>query len=165
MQVQQLQVVFEAIQDRLLLRVSTKTQEEIRVHITRRFLRELWPAMTAMLFGHLGSHPAAPASGEPASAGNFEHPYQNDNPILPLGSNPLLPAEAKLEPAGAGVCKLTLREPRERSFSVNLNADLLQALCSMLRATSRTAGWDLDLDYGVPPGAAVASAGGKTRLH
>ncbi|MBS1191971.1 MAG: hypothetical protein H6R10_3763 [Rhodocyclaceae bacterium] len=162
MQIKQLQVVFEILQDRLLLRVSTTTQEEVRVFITRRFLRELWPALTRMLFGHLA---AQATEGGGKSGATFEQPYQNENPTLPLGSAPLLPAEAFMEPAGEGLCKLTIRELKERSFTLDLNAQLLHALCSMLRATSQTAGWDLNLDYGTPAAASGPTLSAKNLLH
>ena len=56
-----------------------------------------------------------------------------------------------------------MREARERSFKLSLNAELLQALCAMLRAANEHAGWDLSLDY-TPP-AAMASAPANSLLH
>jgi len=166
MQIHQLQVANDSVQDRLLLRIGTGSNEEIRVHITRRFLRELWPGLAAMLAGHLQARPVLnkpdAASDQTAPAG-FDQPFRTDNPIYPLGSKPLLASEAVLEPAGDGVARLTLREGRERSFNLQLNAELLQALCAMLRATSEQAKWDLPLDYGPP--AAIAPAAAKTLLH
>lgn len=165
MQISQIQASADAIQDRLLLRIATSTREEIRVFVTRRFLKEMWPHLVAMLFDHLGGNaPTAGAgNGEP---GSFSEPYRNDNPTLPLGATPLLPGEAKLEAAGPGQCKLTFREPKERSFTLALNADLLQALCAMLRAAAEQAQWDLDLAYGTPtPVAAEVATPGKKLLH
>ena len=66
----------------------------------------------------------------------------------------MLAAEATLEAAGEGLWRLILREMRERGVTLNLNGELLQALCSMLRATAGQAAWDLTLDYA---GAAPAS--------
>ena len=165
MQISQIQAAADAIQDRLLLRIATNTHEEIRVFVTRRFLRELWPHLVTMLFDHLGANAPAAAAAE-ASPGSFSEPYRNDNPTLPLGATPLLPGEAKLEPAGPGQCKLTFREPQERSITLALNADLLQALCAMLRAAAAQAQWDLDLPYGSPaPVVAEVAATAKKRLH
>jgi len=158
MQVHQIQVSNDSQQDRLILRIGTGTNEEIRVYFTRRFLRELWPALTATLAGHLQARPLAgqAAAGEAAVTGGFDQPFRADNPIYPLGSNPLLATEAQLEPTGDGQACLTLREGRERSFKLNLNAELLQALCAMLRAASEQAAWDLALDYGKPGASAPA---------
>ncbi|HMV21495.1 MAG TPA: hypothetical protein PKL28_04745 [Rhodocyclaceae bacterium] len=161
MKIRQIQAAADPVQDRLLLRIATDTREEIRVFLTRRFLRELWPLLMALLLDHLKPVPGNVSGEEP---GSFGEPYRNEDPVLPLGSTPLLPSEAKLEPAGPGRCKITLREPRERSFTLALDAHRLQALCAMLRAGADTAGWDLDLSYGSPRPTQDAGAG-KTLLH
>ncbi len=41
MQIRQIQVARDALQDRLTLRISSQADEEFRVWLTRRFLREL----------------------------------------------------------------------------------------------------------------------------
>lgn len=152
MQIQQLQVSAEPLEDRLLLRIASTTQEEVRVFFTRRFLRELWPGLMGMLFGHLAA-PAVETSATASSFGDspsFDQPYQNDDPVFPLGMNPLLLAEISLTPAGPGLCAVTLREHKQRSINIHLTTELFQALCSMLRAASEQAGWDLALEYTAP---------------
>lgn len=149
MQIRQLQVAHDAVQDRLLLRIATQSREEIRVFLTRRFLRELWPA-------------------SPGESGNatFSEPFAEDNPTYPLGSAPLLASEATIDPLADGGCKLTLREGRERSINLNLTPDLLQALCAMLRATAGKAGWDLPLAYDQPaPPVPAPDTPAKKLLH
>ena len=61
MSIHQLQIAFDAVQDRLVLRVATTANEEIRAHLTRRFVREIWPHLMRVLNGHLGG--AMPSSG------------------------------------------------------------------------------------------------------
>ena len=96
----------------------------------------------------------------------FEKPFRDDNPSYPLGSTPLLTSEATLEAAGDGLARLVLREGRERSFNFNLNADLLQALCAMLRAASEQAQWEIKLDYDKARiVSTTSSAPGKALLH
>ena len=166
MNIRQIQVANDSVQDRLVLRIGTQGNEEIRIFITRRFLRELWPHLTAMLAGHLGAQPLPVAAGEAGAGGaaaTFSEPFRDDNSTYPLGANPLLASEATLEAAGEGVCRLLLREGRERSFSLNLNSDLLQALCAMLRAASKQAAWNLELGY-AQSAVAGAQPGGKL-LH
>ena len=168
MQITQLQVANDSVQDRLILRIATQANEEIRVFFTRRFLRELWPHLATMLSGHLAQRPtviieADSASPQPPS---FEKPFRDDNPSYPLGSTPLLASEATLEAAGDGLARLVLREGRERSFNFNLNADLLQALCAMLRAASEQAQWEMKLDYDMARITSTTSnAPGKALLH
>lgn len=168
MQVSQLQVATDNVQDRLVLRVATKVNEEYRIFFTRRFLRELWPYLTTMLAGHLGQRPAlSPQPDAPSNAATtFEQPFRDDNPNYPLGSSPLLISQATLEPAGEGLARLTLREGRERSFELSLSADMLQALCAMLRAASEQAQWEITLDYqGTNEPKAINHTSGKPLLH
>lgn len=171
MQLRQIQVTHDVVQDRLVLRVATQADEEFRIFLTRRFLRELWPHLCAMLAGHLKS--AAPAPAQSAATGtatSFDQPFRDDNATYPLGLQPLLASEAKLEPAGDGCANLLFREGRERRCNIVVNADLMQALCAMLRACSEKAGWNLGLDYGGPAAGNAAAAptpapGAKTLLH
>jgi len=160
MPVRQIQVANDSVQDRLVLRIGTSNNEEIRVFFTRRFLRDIWPHMAAMLTGHLAATNFVPSEEDestdestndsPAEIASFDLAFQDDNPTFPLGAKPLLATEAILEANGDGAASLTLREARERSFKLSLNAELLQALCSMLRAANEHAEWDLALDY-TPP--------------
>jgi hypothetical protein len=43
MELAQLQIVYDALQDRLLMRVNTTAGHEVRVWLTRRLLLDLWP--------------------------------------------------------------------------------------------------------------------------
>lgn len=168
MQISQLQVATDNVQDRLLLRVATPDNEEYRIFFTRRFLRELWPHFTTMLTGHLGQRPALTPEPDAATASphTFEQQFRDNNPSYPLGSKPLLASEATLEPSGDGLARLILREGRERSFELNLSAEMLQALCAMLRAASEQAHWEIALEYQGAPGPMIIShAPGKPLLH
>ena len=169
MQGRQRQVVHDSVQDRLVLRIATQANEEIRVFLTRRYLREIWPHLAAMLAGRPGAVPPQMAAAEACRDAadpdaTFAQPFREDNPVYPLGNNPLLATEATFEAAENGGCRLTLRERRERCVALNLDAGLLQALCSMLRAGAGKGGWDLALDYS-PATVPMPAPGGKTLLH
>lgn len=170
MQIRQIQIAQDAVQDRLILRVSTTDNEEFRVWLTRRFLRELWPLLSRMLSGHLSPDNEADDEFEDDEDGEetnvrrtdgvdqegetplfFSPTFHEDNPAYPLGAAPILASEAVLEAVSAGIAKLSLREGRERSFHLDLNTDLLQSLCGMLNAGAERAGWDLALDFQQPP--------------
>lgn len=192
MAVRQIQVTNDSVQDRLILRIGTSNNEEIRVFLTRRFLRDIWPHMAAMLTGHLAATSfvpsgeaadqaldqsgtesgidaelAAPAGTTPdTESTRFDQAFVDDNPTYPLGATPLLATEAVLEASGDGSASLTLREARERSFKLSLNVELLQALCAMLRAANEHAEWNLALDYSPPAKTASAlTAPANSLLH
>lgn len=146
MQIRQLQIASDHLQDRLVLRVATQANEEYRIWLTRRFLRELWPHLAALL-GKLTTPAPAMAETEVGEQASFEQPFNDDNATYPLGSSPLLTSEIKFDTLSDGNFSLTFREGRERSFQLGLTPDLLQALCAMLRAGAEQAQWNLLLDY------------------
>lgn len=165
MSVRQLQIANDSVQDRLLMRIATDDDEEIRVFLTRRFLREIWPHLSRLLAGQLANAQAPEGDAVDAhEASNFAQPFREENPVFPLGAKPLLASEATFESGEDGLSRMILREGRERYFSLNLNGELLQALCAMLRAASEQAKWDLALDYASPTTLA-ASSPGKSLLH
>ncbi|WP_371322413.1 hypothetical protein VX159_08250 [Dechloromonas sp. ZY10] len=178
MQLRQLQVASDSIQDRLLLRFSTSQNEEVRVWLTRRFLRQIWPALLQM--AEQVGEPASLA-GEEADSGDagskrddasFEQAFVEDDPSYPLGKKPLLASEAKLDLLEDRSLRLSLSEGRERSCSLHMDGELLQFFCAMLRAAERQAEWNLGLDYGEQPAKAApqsvhteSSSGGSKLLH
>lgn len=151
MQIRQIQVANNALEDRLHIRIATQNNEEIGVFITRRFLRELWPYLMTILLERFAGHGEKPGQGSNKGSGpSFDQAFANDNPAFPLGETPLLASEVNLEMVGEDkgkAVKITFREGQERNVSLSLDADLLHALCAMLRTASDQAGWDLLLDY------------------
>lgn len=143
MQIRQLQVANDQIEDRLILRVATAADEEFRVWVTRRLLHNVWPHLAGLLRFDLPH-----AAGE---APSFDKPFRDDKATYPLGAKPLLASELSFDPLPDDMLRLTFREGRERSFQLNLTPDMLQALCSMLRACSEKAHWGLALDYTSAP--------------
>jgi hypothetical protein len=161
MQIRQMQIANDNVQDRLVLRVSTQADEEFRVWLTRRFVREMWPHLA----GLLGNQPAPLAGKPPAEAPNFDQPFADAKATYPLGMTPLLTSEVKCDTLSDGTFSLTFREGRERSFQLGLNADLLQALCAMLRAGAENAQWNLGLDYAPAVQTPAPGTGPHSRLH
>lgn len=164
MQIRQLQVACDHLQDRLLLRVATQADEEYRIWLTRRFLRDLWPHL-AKLLGQQSVPMAVTAEAPPAEAASFEQAFRDDNATYPLGAMPLLTSEVKVDSLSDGSFNLTFREGRERSFLLALTPDLLQMLCAMLRAGAEQAQWNLALDYAAPEATAPMPGDRPSRLH
>ncbi|NTV09256.1 MAG: hypothetical protein HGA47_00580 [Zoogloea sp.] len=160
MNIRQLQISFDAVQDRLLLRVSTAAKEEYSAWLTRRLVRQLWPHLVRILSEHLqGAGKPQEAPAKDAQPGQtFDEPYRADDLNRPLGTTPVLAGEASFDLKEAGLCQLILREPRERSFGISLDRDMMEAFCSMLRAAVAPADWNLVLDYANTTPAATPSS-------
>jgi len=164
MQIRQLQISNDHVQDRLILRVATQADEEYRLWFTRRFLRELWPHLANTLGKQADPVPLV-MEETPAEAASFDQPFADENATYPLGMTPLLTNEVKCDSLSDGTFSLTFREGRERSFQLGLNAELLQALCAMLRAGAEHAQWNLVLDYAATPASTTPATGHHSRLH
>lgn len=146
MSLRQMQVSVDQYQDRLILRFSVGETDEYRAFVTRRLLRDLWP----ILMSGLGSE-AAPEPMDKAQASqppqDFSQDFNNPDATYPLGAKPLLVGEASLQAAPNHQYSLVLKEPRERSFSVTLDRNILHTLCAMLKAAAEGAQWDLPLAF------------------
>lgn len=164
MQIRQLQVACDQVQDRLVLRVSSQADEEYRIWLTRRFLRELWPHLVELIGKKATPIPIVDESAR-GEAGNFEQPFSEENATYPLGSTPLLTSEVKFDSLSDGSFNLTFREGRERSFKLALNVDMLHTLCAMLRAGAEHAKWNLALDDAPATVIAAPSNERLSRLH
>lgn len=167
MQIAQLQVAFDPRADRLMLRIASQAQEEFRIALTRRMVKALWPHLQRMLEGHLAAatpaeSPAAsneaaapaiesgetPSQGEAsdADAGTYDEPFDDRNLTHPLGTEPVLAMESRLQPRKGAICRVVLGELRARQVTFDCDRELMQALCAMIRATVEKAEWNLDLD-------------------
>ena len=171
MQIRQLPLANDQHQARLLLRIATQANEEIRIWITRRFLRNIWPHLAE----RVDTKPLPPQADDdkprakPENTTSFEQPFREDNAVYPLGMTPMLASELSYEPLKEGGLKLTFREGRERRISFHFTPDLIEAMLSMLRAGAEKLKWDLTLDYSakanapeLPP---VAPGVPPSRLH
>ena len=167
MQIAQLQVAFDPRADRLLMRIASQANEEFRVALTRRLVKALWPHLQRMLESHLAvtspaespaaqpdttSQPAEPAEppqpneASAAGAGTYSEPFDDSKLTHPLGNEPVLAMESRLQPRKGPICRVMLGEVRARQVTFDCDRELMLALCAMIRATVEKAEWNLDLD-------------------
>ncbi len=141
MAIKQLQIAYDGIADRLVLRLHTGAGEEYLAHLTRRFVARIWPGLAAVR-----PAPRAAAGESSGGASRFDQAYRSPADVVhPLGDTPLLVSEARIDRDRQGRLKLLLREHRQRSFSLTLDDALLEIFCAMLQAGAKTADWGLAL--------------------
>ncbi len=162
-----MQVRYDALADRLLWQVRTRTGEMYAVWLTRRMVGRLWPPYQQMVTRAGISHATPDATVLPEAREMLEQAVRerplpsadfktqfNPKPIAqPLGPEPLLPTAIDLTPdaQGAGLA-ITLREEAGRSIQLRLGADLSTALLRLLDQALRASDW------GLPGGAVPAEA-------
>jgi hypothetical protein len=163
MKIHQLSVTYLAEQDRILVRVNTAAAEEMRLWLTRRLMLGLWPLLSKLLTKHLLKLEAAGSSLDTADEdlkrmltefrkeeflkqADFETPYQENQPQLPLGDEPLLITDVDAAPLPNGQLRLSFNErpPGEgkpRSFRMEMEPKLMRGLMHLLEQALARSQW------------------------
>ena len=161
----QMQLKFDAHQDRGLLRISTKDRREFRFWLTRRYVKALWPHLRKLLESneHVRTqlrkedrqavlefqHAAAVESSD------FATRYEGDAVETPLGEEPVLLAKARIDERPDGPRIICLLPKEGQGLQVALDDRLLHSFVSLLKRTVEIADWDLELSVSeAPPPAA-----------
>ena len=164
MQIHQLSVSYQAEQDRLLLRVSSTSGEEMRLWLTRRLMLGFWPLISRLQTDQLLKLEAAGSQLDGADEelrrmladfrkeeflqrADFDTPYQ-DQQSLPLGAEPLLVTDVDATPLPGGRTRLSLNErasvgggDKPRGFQLELDPRLMQGLLHLLEQALAHAQW------------------------
>jgi hypothetical protein len=163
MAIHQLQVSFEPEQDRILVRMNTHAGEELRLWLTRRMVKNLFPHMleaTAQVVAtqsQLASHDGTDRDAlthfkkqESLQHSDFTTPFNSQATLLPIGDVPLLATTVHITPCADGAVRIGFEEkvrgvPPVRSFEVVLGQDLLHGFMHLLEKALGHADWGISL--------------------
>lgn len=165
MNLHQLNLSFDARQDRLLLRVSTTDEQEFRFWLTRRLVQRAW----APLVVRLQAEPLMPAAAAAARSSaplefrhaaavqkaDFKTPYVAQGKTPAVSPEPLLVTQFALQALGLDRYEMTLSTDTGTRVSLKLAAPVLHGLIKLLQDATRSADWGLSLAL---PAAVMASA-------
>lgn len=156
MRLHQLKLDFIAEQDRLLLRVSTDNQIEVRLWLTRRALRLLWPLLLQMLRSSpevaLQSNPQARDAlvgmqhEQALRQANFGDPFKEAPREMPLGAAPILVVRMRANKDDHGNQVLALLPQQGQGIHLTLDNTLLHSLCTLLQNAVAKSDWDILLE-------------------
>lgn len=174
MRLKQLKVEYDPEQDRLLMLVSTSEGAEVRLWLTRRFVKLLWPLLVKLaetsspkirtqadvearkaLLGLEHEHALAKA--------DFSKPYESARRSMPLGETPLLLARIQTGYDRRGLPVLALHPSSGQGLTLSLDSVLLHSLCRLLQAAVRKSDWEMELT--LPGAEPAASAERRLRVH
>jgi hypothetical protein len=171
MNIHQLSVTYVPEQDRILARINTTAGEEMRLWLTRRLMLGLWPLLSKVMQEHLLRLEAASSSLDAADDelrkmladfrrqeflqnADFETPYQDNQPSLPLGEEPLLVTDVDASPLPNGRLRLSFNEnsqdkpqppppeaPEPRRFQMEMEPRLMQGLLHLLEQALSQSKW------------------------
>lgn len=173
MKLRQINIEYNAEQDRLLMRIASGENQEVLLWLTRRCVKLLWQVLLQMARSApdiaTQSHPEAKTAlmgmrHEDAMAKtDFSKPYEASAKEHPLGSEPILVAKMQTKRNDNGSFVLTLLPSKGQGINLSLNEELLHSLCGLLRKIASGTDWGLQLD--LPQAAAVPSAEERRTLN
>lgn len=172
MRLHQIRVDYHPEQDRLLLRVSTSDGAELRLWLTRRYVKGLWPALMTLAetvgearMQHDPSVRKAMLEFEHEKAVNqadFATPYQPAD-RLPLGAEPLLVTRLRARHDGRGNAVLAMHPAQGQGMDLAMDAMLLHSFTRLIQGAVGKTDWDVRLD--LPTAAQPATAADMSRLN
>lgn len=156
--IQQIQLKFVAVEDRLLLRVSSTDELEFRFWMTRRFVNLIWPALQKALSEtpRIQTQPSSEVKKEilafehekAVSDSDFKTPFKETPKTLPLGDQPILLAKMQMRRNDAGAMIMALAPEQGQGIDLALNTGLLHSLTELISNAARIAEWDLSTTVG-----------------
>jgi len=152
----QLNITFNPVEDRLLLRMTTGTPDslvEYRVWLTRRFVRVFWKTLEKLLETIAGRDTrVAPDSRNAVmqfqqeaalSRTNFSTPYGAENAISPLGEAPLLVSKIQVRKGPQGRPVLSMQTQKGQGVNIAVNPHLVHSLRKLIADAVKKVEWDL----------------------
>lgn len=156
MKLRQLKIDFNPEHDRLLMQLSTSENAEMRMWMTRRYVKLLWPVLV-QLAEDLSPRIKAQANPEARKAllsleheqavarADFSKPYETEPVATPLGAEPVLLARIQTgrDPGGSPV--LALHPAVGNGLTLSFDVVLLHSVCRLLQQAVKKTDWDIDL--------------------
>jgi hypothetical protein len=168
MNIHQVSVSYSHEQDRFLVRINTRSDEEVRFWFTRRLTLALLPLLEKTSTEQIARRSSPPNLTAPLSEqrqqllenfqqeaasykSDFQTPYRETIASLPLGPEPLLVTEVKLTPLAGAELEINMIEKlaeKTRSLHIKLDAQLTRGLVSLLNQALTNSQW-LETEIGV----------------
>ena len=166
MNIRQVKIEFNAEQDRLLARFATNEGAELRLWLTRRCVRLLWPILIKMAETAPAIVTQAAPEARKALLGleheralaqaDFATPYKEEADSYPLGTEPMLVARMSSGRSAEGQNVLTLLPREGQGLNLGLDYKLVHGITSLLHQAVMKAEWDIPLAL---PSSMAASTG------
>jgi hypothetical protein len=173
MKLHQIKIDYNAEQDRLMMLVATSDGAEIRLWMTRRYVRLLWPLLLK-LAEEMSPRIQTQADPETKKAllgfeyeqavkqADFATPFQKAASSTPLGVEPVLLARIQIGRDPAGMPLLAMHPSAGQGLNLTLNPVLLHSVCKLIMAAVSKSDWQIELK--LPGGEAEAAEGDAPRV-
>ncbi len=154
--IKQIQVAYDAVQDRLLARLNTDSGQEFRLWLTRRALLAFWKPLCEAL-GQQEAVVAQPSAAAREAVLSFRHEQavaqagfggkfeSEPRTEYPLGEAPMLVARIVVKPGPDGGVILAFSPPQGQGITLQLGEQLSHGLVRLLLGAEEKTDWGLDL--------------------
>ncbi|VAX05977.1 hypothetical protein MNBD_GAMMA26-650 [hydrothermal vent metagenome] len=148
----QLNVRFDAFEDRLVLSISTDDGNEVRIFLTRRYTKLLLAVLEKLSDqGNCSPTQSNAAKGaikafkrdEALSKADFATNYQQAGKQQPLGETPLLVSKIKYTIHQSGGSVISMSTPEGSNINLNLTQELAFSLIKLINTGVTNAEWML----------------------
>lgn len=156
MQLHQINVGYDSLNDRLLLRFSTTEQVEYRLWITRRMLKGLWPGLVQLMSntpmarqqqGPEAKRAVVEFQREQALAQTrFGKDYEGAGMQPAAPGDPLLVFGLRMRPNPDGTHDIEFSPKQGQGVHIRLQEAMVHALAKLLQDAVKVTDWDLHLD-------------------
>ncbi|MBX9869266.1 MAG: hypothetical protein K2X63_05665 [Burkholderiaceae bacterium] len=167
MNLEQLHFTYCIEDDRILLKMALAAEidghakQEIRIFITRRLLKNLWPVIMQALSTQisLDRPDAAFASQDLVNMqyqealntitenGNFDVPYSDEEKMMPFGESPALLKEIKFHLHAHQPLHIQFFLFSGNQIDIRFPVSILHGFCKLLQETEQKTEWDLNLSW------------------
>jgi hypothetical protein len=156
MRLHQLKVDYVAEQDRILMLIAASEAVEVRLWMTRRFVKLLWPLLVSLAEQvspriRTQANPEARRAllglehEQAISRADFSKPFEQVPRSMPLGEAPLLLARIETGHDRNGQPVLAMHPAQGQGVTLTLDAVLLHSICRLLQAAVSKSDWDMEL--------------------
>ncbi|MGH8737557.1 MAG: hypothetical protein ACREU5_01745 [Burkholderiales bacterium] len=156
MRLHQLKIDYDAQQDRLLMLVSASDGVEVRLTLTRRFVKLLWPLLVKLAEEaspriRTQANPEARKAlfgiehEQAVSRADFSRAYEQKPRATPLGEAPLLLARIQTGRNPEGQPVVALHPAEGSGVTLTFDSVLLHSVCRLLQSAVKKSDWDMDL--------------------
>jgi hypothetical protein len=156
MRLHQLKIDYEAEQDRLLMLVSASDGVEVRLALTRRFVKLLWPLLVKLAEEaspriRTQANPEARKAllgiehAQAVARADFSKSYDEKPRATPLGEAPLLLARIQTGRNRDGQPVVALHPAEGSGVTLTFDSVLLHSVCRLLQSAVKKSDWDVDL--------------------
>lgn len=161
MRLHQLKVDYEAESDRLVMQIATSEQSEVRLALTRRFVKLLWPLLVRLAEEaspriRTQANPEARKAllglehQQAVTRADFSKPYEGSDLAKPLGEAPVLLSRIQTGHDRDGRPVVALHPTQGQGITLTFDSVLLHSVCRLLHAAVKKSDWDMELQL---PGA------------